>query len=91
MKKILICLLIACIGVVIYKKVACEVGAEVWMNNEVNGKIEALEFVTKSTFERCKNLKKVYLPERLSDLPAYVFSECTSLDTLYIPFPAASK
>ena len=50
-----------------------------------NGKIETLEFVTKSTFERCKNLKKVYLPERLSDLPTYVFSECSSLDTLYIP------
>ena len=43
MKKILICLFIACIGVVIYKKFVSDVGAEVWTHNEVNGKIEAFK------------------------------------------------
>ena len=43
MKKILICLFIACIGVVIYKKFVSDVCAEVWTHNEVNGKIEAFK------------------------------------------------
>jgi len=54
-----------------------------------NGIIEALELTpqygTVATFQNCKNLKRVYLPERLKELPAYTFQNCTSLDTLFIP------
>jgi len=57
--------------------------------NFLNGKIVALTFGNRysdyHTFYGCKNLKKVYLPERLEILPAYVFSGCEGLDTIYIP------
>ena len=55
----------------------------------LNGNIESMVFDSRygdaRTFQNCKNLKKIYLPERLEELPTYVFGDCTSLNTLYIP------
>ena len=50
----------------------------------LNGETVSMIFNT-GTFQNCNNLKKVYLPERLSELPIYTFYNCTSLNTLYIP------
>ena len=73
MKKILICLLIACIGVVIYKKVACVVGAEVWMNNEVNGKIEAFKESAKAP------LKSELYIDASGSMKPYFFATTTTM------------
>ena len=59
----------------------CEYLEEVFF---LNGETVSMTFNT-GTFQNCKNLKKVYLPERLKELPIYTFYNCTSLNTLYIP------
>ena len=38
-----------------------------------------------STFRGCEVLKRVILPEKLKEIPAYFFKECPNLTTLVIP------
>ncbi len=55
----------------------------------LNGTNDSLTFVPymgfASAFLKCRNLKTIYLPERLTALPAYTIDNCTALETLYIP------
>jgi len=54
-----------------------------------DGEVGSLELVASygsaCTFQGCTALKRVYLPERLTEIPGYTFQRCNALDTLYIP------
>ena len=43
------------------------------------------QFERPSTFRGCEMLKRVILPEKLKEIPAYFFKECPNLTTLVIP------
>lgn len=43
------------------------------------------QFDGPSTFRGCDMLKRVILPEKLKEIPAYFFKECPNLTTLVIP------
>lgn len=43
------------------------------------------QFERPSTFRGCDMLKRVILPEKLKEIPAYFFKECPNLTTLVIP------
>ena len=50
-----------------------------------NGTTETLEFSGNEIFYDCKNLKRVYLPDRFKTIPQYVITRCPMLEKLYIP------
>lgn len=57
----------------------------VFPDSEV-GSLELVDsYGSACTFQGCTALKRVYLPERLTEIPGYTFQRCNALDTLYIP------